>query len=61
MVQREKMSKDVLLAYTMMGVLSAIGLVVVLNGGSVVLAVGLWLAGGACGAYVVRQAVKRFR
>ena len=61
MAKHDKMDRNAVLAFTMMGVFSAIGLLVVLNGGDVLIVIALLLAAAACGAYVVNNAIKRYR
>jgi hypothetical protein len=61
MAEQDNTSKQVYLAYTVMGVLSAIGLVVLLNGGQVIVTIILLLGAAASGGYIVRMAIKRFR
>lgn len=61
MAKQDKMDGNTVLAFTMMGVFSAVGLLVVLNGGHVLIVIALLLAAAACGAYVVNKAIKRYR
>jgi hypothetical protein len=61
MGKQGKLDQDVLIAYVTAVVLGAIALVVALNGGHPAVPVVLLLGAVACGAYVVRRAIKRIR
>lgn len=61
MAQNDRMGTDVKVLFALTGIFAAIALVVVLNGGSIVLTLVLLAISMTCGLYVVRAAVRRIR